>query len=170
MVVATLKEKLADNLVHGIRYKKIDEWYEMSQILDEEEIELFSKYTQRSTKAPYDLIPCDSDVERQFVTELEGRDDVKLYVKLPAWFTVPTPIGDYNPDWAVVIADEDGKDTLYMVAETKSTTNLDALRPDERRKIYCGAAHFGSTQFPIAQDGALDGIDYKVVTSASELP
>ena len=170
VVVATIKEKLADHLVHGIRYEKIDEWYEMSQILDGEDIELFSKYTQRSTKAPYDLIPCDSDVERQFVTELEGRDDVKLYVKLPAWFTVPTPIGDYNPDWAVVIADEDGQDTLYMVAETKSTTNLDALRPDERRKIYCGAAHFGSTQPPIAQDGALDGINYKVVTSASELP
>ena len=142
----------------------------MSQILDAEEVELFSKYTQQSTKAPYDLIPCDSEVETKFVKELEGRKDVKLYVKLPAWFTVPTPIGDYNPDWAVVIEDENGKDTLYMVAETKSTTNLDALRPDERRKIYCGASHFGSTQSPIARDGALDDISYKVVTSASELP
>lgn len=170
VAVATLKEKLADYLVKGIRYEKINEWYEMSQILDEEEIELFSKYTEHSTKEPYDLIPCDSEVETKFVKELEGRRDVKLYVKLPAWFTVPTPIGDYNPDWAVVIEDENGKDTLYMIAETKSTTNLDDLRPDERRKIYCGASHFGSTQPPIVRDGALEDISYKVVTSASELP
>ena len=170
VAVATLKEKLADHLVNGIRYEKINEWYEMSRILDEEEVELFSKYTQQSTKAPYDLIPCDSEVETRFVKELEGRRDVKLYVKLPAWFTVPTPIGDYNPDWAVVIEDENGKDTLYMVAETKSTTNLDDLRPDERRKICCGASHFGSSQSPIARDGALQDISYKVVTSASELP
>ncbi len=170
VAVATLKKKLADLLVHGIRYEKINEWYEMSQILDEEEIELFSKHTQTSQKAPYDVIPCDSEVESKFVKDLDGRGDVKLYVKLPAWFTVPTPIGDYNPDWAVAIEDENGKDTLCMVAETKSTTNLDDLRPDERRKIYCGAAHFGSTQPSIARDGALEGVNYKVVTSADELP
>ena len=170
LAIATLKEKLADHLMHGIRYEKIGQWYEMSQLLDEDEIELFSKHIQSSQKAPYDFIPCDSEVERQFAEELEGRSDVKLYAKLPAWFTVPTPIGDYNPDWAVVIADGDGKDTLYLVAETKSTLHFDDLRPDERRKIYCGAAHFGSTQPPIVRDGALEGISYKVVTSASELP
>lgn len=68
----------------------------------------------------------------------------------------------------MVIEDEDGKTKLYMVAETKSTLNFDELHPDEKRKIYCGAAHFGSAQ--LARDGALDGVDYKVVTSASELP
>ena len=170
VAVAILKEKLADLLVRGIRYEKINQWYEMSQILDEDEVELFSKHTQSSQKAPYDLIPCDSKVEAEFVKELEGRNDVKLYVKLPAWFTVPTPIGDYNPDWAVVIEDENSKDTLYMVAETKSTTNLGDLRPDERRKIYCGAAHFGSKQPEIVRDGPLEDIEYKVVTSADELP
>ena len=57
-----------------------------------------------------------------------------------------------------------------MVAETKSTTHLGDLRPDERRKIYCGAAHFGSKQPEIVRDGPLEDIEYKVVTSAAELP
>jgi type III restriction enzyme len=96
---------------------------------------------------------------------LERRDDVKLYLKLPAWFTVPTPIGEYNPDWAIVMEkrDEYGQPTekplLYLVRETKSTPNLDELRPDERRKIRCGERHFTEAL----------GVDYRVVTRATEL-
>jgi len=172
VAVRVLKEKLADHLVEGIRYEKNGEWYDMSQILDEAEVELFSKYIAQTGKdrALYDLIPCDSDVERKFVQDLEAREDVKLYLKLPYWFTVPTPIGDYRPDWAVVMdgPTDDGKPLLYLVAETKGSTSLDDLRPDERRKIRCGAAHFGSTQFKT--EGALDDVDYRVVNSASELP
>ena len=168
VAVAKLKEKLADHLVDGIKYEKTGQWYKMSQILDDEEVELFSKYIEGSDKAVYDLIPCDSGPERDFVKALEARDDVQVYAKLPGWFTIPTPVGEYNPDWAVVIEDEDGKTTLYMVAETKSTLNLDELHPDEKRKIYCGAAHFGSAQ--LARDGVLEGVDYKVVTSANDLP
>lgn len=98
--------------------------------------------------------------------DLERRDDVKLYLKLPNWFIVPTPIGEYNPDWAIVMEprDENGKPAddqlLYLVRETKDTTNLNELRPDEVRKIHCGARHF---------EDAL-GVSYKVVTSAKELP
>jgi type III restriction enzyme len=105
-------------------------------------------------------------VERQFVEGLEKRDDVKLYLKLPVWFTVPTPIGEYNPDWAIVMEDRDeygqptAKPLLYLVRETKSTHKLDELRSDERRKIICGERHFKE---------ALD-ISYRVVTSAQELP
>ena len=64
--------------------------------------------------------------------------------------------------------EKDGKPVLYFVSETKATTKLDELRPDEKRKIRCGAAHFGSTQF--GTKGALDGVDYRVVTPAAELP
>ena len=80
--------------------------------------------------------------------DLERRDDVKLYLKLPNWFIVPTPIGEYNPDWAIVMEqrDEHGRPAddqlLYLVRETKDTTNLNELRPDEARKIHCGARHF----------------------------
>jgi len=85
----------------------------------------------------YDHVPVDSNIERDFVAALEHRDDVKLYIKLPSWFTVPTPIGEYNPDWAIVMEERDehgqagGKPLLYLVRETKSTTDLDKLRPEE---------------------------------------
>ena len=82
-------------------------------------------------------------------------------MKLPDWFTVETPIGRYNPDWAVVMDNpEDGDPVLYLVRETKGTLDPGQLRFDERRKIECGARHFR---------GAL-GVDYRVVTSAAELP
>lgn len=72
---------------------------------------------------------------------LGRRDDVRLYVKLPAWFTMPTPIGEYNPDWNIVMDDPEGegKLALYLVRETKPTSHLAELRPDERQKLRCGA-------------------------------
>jgi len=162
--VRIIKEKLADQLVDGIQYEKINEWYEMSQF--EAEIESWEQYLVPADRSVYDHVIWDSEVERRFAEELDRRDDVRLFLKLPAWFTVPTPIGEYNPDWAVVMEDRDehgeptGTPLLYLVRETKDTTDRSKLRPDERRKIECGERHF---------EGAL-GVDYKVVTSAGELP
>ncbi len=173
-VVRILKENLADHLVNGIQYERTDGWYDMSQILDAEEIDLFSKHIVESDgereTCLYDLVPCDSEVERQFVKDLEARRDVKCYLKLPYWFTVPTPVGEYQPDWAIVMQDTetDGKPVLYLVSETKASTNKDDMRPDEWRRIQCGASHFGSKQFD--KKGALDGVDYRLVTAAAELP
>jgi type III restriction enzyme len=164
VAVRIIKEKLADQLVEGIQYEKINEWYEMTQFDDE--IPGWEDYLVPAERSVYDHVVYESEIERQFVEGLEKREDVRLYLKLPAWFTVPTPIGEYNPDWAVVIEDRDehgqptSKPFLYLVRETKSTTNLDELRPDERRKIQCGERHFKDTL----------GVDYKVVTSARELP
>ncbi len=182
--VRILKEKLADHLVNGIEYIRVadvpdgkaltdaEKWYEMRQVLDEEEVVLFSKYIVQTSdkRSVYDQVPCDSEVERQFVADLEARDDVKLYLKLPYWFTVPTPVGEYRPDWAIVMEgqEEDGKPVLYLVSETKGSPRKDDLRPNEWRRIQCGAAHFGSKQFK--KKGALEDVDYKVVTKASELP
>ncbi|MBN2405920.1 MAG: DEAD/DEAH box helicase family protein, partial [Coriobacteriia bacterium] len=181
--VRVLKEKLADHLVNGIEYIRVvdspggdglspaEKWYEMRQVLDEEQVEIFSKYIVPTDedKSVYDLVPCDSEVEHRFVEDLEARSDVKLYMKLPYWFAVPTPVGEYHPDWAVVMdgPEEDGKSVLYLVSETKGSLSKDALRPNEWRRIQCGAAHFGSTQ--LKKKGALKGVDYKVVTKASEL-
>ena len=91
---------------------------------------------------------------------------VKLYLKLPGWFTVDTPVGAYNPDWAIVMEERDahgqptGGPLLYLVRETKPENWKTSLRPEERSKILCGERHFL---------GAL-GVDYKVVSTASELP
>lgn len=182
--VRILKEKLADHLVNGIEYIRVsdapgadglspeEKWYEMRQVLDEKEVDLFSKYIVPTgdDKSVYDLLPCDSEVERKFVEDLEAREDVKLYLKLPFWFTVPTPVGEYRPDWAIVMEgpEKNGKPVLYLVSETKSSPKKDELRPNEWRRIQCGAAHFGSKQYK--KKGALKGVDYRVVQEARELP
>ena len=107
----------------------------------------------------------ESEIERKFAEDLERDDRVKLYVKLPRWFTVQTPVGEYNPDWAIVLEPRDavgepsGDRLLYLVRETKDAEWPGNARPDERRKVDCGRAHF---------KGAL-GVDYKVVTNLQEL-
>ena len=168
--VAIIKNKLADQLVEGIRYETVDEWYEMT--LFEDKIETWADYILPSAEQNgaggthiYDGVPFDSEtIERPFIEALEKRQDVKLYVKLPSWFTVTTPIGNYNPDWAIVMEDPNGgDDLLYLVRESKGTLNLDELRPDEKRKILCARKHFRDA-LEMGQRG------YRVVTEVSQLP
>ncbi|WP_202985490.1 MULTISPECIES: hypothetical protein [unclassified Brucella] len=66
---------------------------------------------------------------------------MKVYAKLPSWFKVPTPLGTYNPDWAVLVQVE-GEECLYFVVETKGSLFTDDLRDNEAAKIACGEAHF----------------------------
>lgn len=164
-----IKQHLAEQLVEGIQYEKDGRLYD--QTLLEADIPLLQEYIEPCTKIDgtagtglYDYVGVDSDIERQFIKDLEKRDDVKLYIKLPGWFEVTTPIGNYNPDWAIVLTKHDAhgkpQDTLYLVAETKSTTDRTKLRTDERRKIQCGEKHFTDTL----------KVPYTVVTSADELP
>jgi type III restriction enzyme len=157
-----VKNKLADQLVDGIQYEKINQWYEMTQF---EDIPGWSDNLVPADHSVYDQVVYESEIEKGFVEGLEHRQDVKLYVKLPGWFTVPTPVGDYNPDWAIVLEPRDefgmptGEEFLYLVRETKSTTDLQELRLDEARKIACGRRHF--------QDAL--GVSYQVVTDARDL-
>ena len=168
--VRIIKNKLADQLVHGIRYEKLDEWYEMTLFVSE--IETWEDYIVPSTEKNgaggthiYDGVPFDSKtIEKPFIEALEKRKDVHLYIKLPSWFTVETPIGSYNPDWALIMENpDDGDNLLYLVRETKGTLDLDDLRPDEKRKILFGRKHFREA-LEMGQRG------YRVVTDASQLP
>ncbi|MDO8532950.1 MAG: DEAD/DEAH box helicase family protein [Dehalococcoidia bacterium] len=170
VAVGIIKRKLADHLVNGIQYEKINEWYEMTQLADIPSYEEYLVPSQRPDGSDgaslYDQVVWESEIEKQFVEDMEKRDDVKLYLKLPSWFTVPTPVGEYNPDWAIVMEERDehgqptGKSLLYLVRETKAENWKTALRPDELRKITCGERHFRD---------ALK-VDYKVVTKAADLP
>ncbi|MCL1961997.1 MAG: hypothetical protein FWG56_09555 [Desulfovibrionaceae bacterium] len=72
---------------------------------------------------------------------LDSRDDIKLFMKLPEKFKVPTPVGNYNPDWAI-IKQEDGEERIYMIRETKSTQDDDKTRPSELAKIKSAKEHF----------------------------
>jgi type III restriction enzyme len=166
VAVAIMKRAMVKQIVRGVRYEKTGECYSM-ELLDEER-DLFAKHivaTRDDGPALYDHVPCDSDPERDFAKGLDADQRVKLFVKLPTWFTVPTPLGEYNPDWAVVAADTDehGEETarLYLVAETKGSTELASLREDEQHKIACGRSHF---------EGALEGVRFRApVTDPAQL-
>lgn len=130
-------------VVDGIRYHKIGENHFYAQELFSEN-ELFGylkKNMVPSEKSVFDHVVYDSDVESKFAEDFEYNDDIKLYAKLPGWFKIDTPLGTYNPDWAVLI-EVDDNEKLYFVVETKSTLLTDELRPTEKAKIRCGQEHF----------------------------
>ena len=89
----------------------------------------------------------DSEVEREFAKRLDEREDIKLFVKLPGWFVIDTPVGNYNPDWAIL--KHDGQ-ALYLVRETKGTKDFLKLRTAEADKVRCGQKHFEAIGVPFA--------------------
>ncbi|MBI1403279.1 MAG: hypothetical protein GC147_08705 [Porphyrobacter sp.] len=164
-MVRAIKTRLADQLVDGITYERDGTWYDQRQFDDL--IEDFADNVVPSIEVGgsggthlYDGVIADSEtVERPFAEALEKDDRIKLYVKLPEWFKVPTPIGTYNPDWAIVF-DDGAEEHLYLVRETKGTIHIPDLNPAERRKVLCGRKHFRDAL----------GVDYRVVTDAGQLP
>lgn len=161
--IATIKHELHKLMIDGIEYRRLgDSTYEMRLFEDWETYKDNDTFevSQKNKTIYENFIPLDSSVENQFAKDCESSDQVKFYFKLPSGFKIPTPIGDYNPDWAVVFEDDH---KIYFVAETKDTgsssVDLSKLRPNEQDKIKCGFAHF--RLFP--------EIDYKVVKTVSNL-
>ncbi|HHH8731151.1 TPA: type III restriction-modification system endonuclease [Pseudomonas aeruginosa] len=130
-------------LVDGIKYQKLGDQHVYAQeLFEKEELTGYLKNMLLDTqKSIYEHVVYDSTTERDFADRLEKNDAIKLYAKLPGWFKVPTPLGTYNPDWAVLV-EEDGTQHLYFVVETKSSLFTDDLRDKESAKIECGKAHF----------------------------
>lgn len=131
-------------LVDGIKYQRIgDESYYAQKLFAQEELTGYLKSMLKdATKSVYEDVIYDSGgVERTFAEQLERNESVKIYAKLPAWFKIPTPLGTYNPDWAVLV-EVSGEERLYFVVETKGSLFTDDLRDNEAAKIACGEAHF----------------------------
>lgn len=129
-------------VVDGIKYQRLgDEQYYAQELFEQEELTGYLKNMLDVQKSVYEKIVYQSDTEATFADTLEKNDAIKVYAKLPGWFKVPTPLGTYNPDWAVLI-ERDGAERLYFVVETKSGLFADDLRDKERAKIECGKAHF----------------------------
>ena len=125
----------------GIVYKKIGDFYAQDLFDSEELVGYLNKNMIESKNSVYEYTIYDSDVERDFAIQLENTPGVKLYVKLPDWFKVSTPIGSYNPDWAILFDTLDDQ-RLYFVFETKGDPKN--IRPTESFKIECGKRHFKS--------------------------
>ena len=142
-VTTIIQHQMRLFIVDGIKYEKIgDDHYYAQELFEEKELYGYlNKNMLESKKSVYDHVVYDSEVEAQFAKSFELNEDVKVYAKLPEWFKVDTPLGNYNPDWAVLV-NKDGKDRLYFVVETKGSILTDALRPLEQAKIDCGREHF----------------------------
>lgn len=160
-VAKEISRAMRDLMLEGIEYEKVEgQYWEMRRIEQEAE-EGIVRYlhnlyeVQNEDKALFDTIEYESEVERQFAQDLDNHENVRLFLKLPSWFKIDTPIGPYNPDWAFV-TERDKK--LYFVRETKSTLDSEDRRMGENWKIDCGRKHFES----------LD-VDYDVVTSLDQV-
>ncbi|MDZ4675399.1 MAG: DEAD/DEAH box helicase family protein [Gemmatimonadota bacterium] len=155
-VAAITNHVLHRLLVDGIKYERLEgaggEW-EMQRFRNEELIDYLSAIQVKGSV--YEYVVWDSEIEREFASQLDQREDIKLFVKLPRWFTVDTPLGPYNPDWAIL--KQDGQ-TLYLARETKSTRDFLKLRTSEADKVRCGARHFDAL-----------GVDFKVAVTADEV-
>ena len=130
-------------IVDGIKYQRLgDEYYYAQELFEQEELTGYIRNMLTETrKSVFESVVYDSGTEAAFADGLEKNEAVKVYAKLPGWFKVPTPLGSYNPDWAVLV-EKDGAERLYLVVETKSSLFTDDLGDRESAKIQCGKAHF----------------------------
>jgi type III restriction enzyme len=150
-VAAIIKRQMRLFIVDGIQYRRIGDQDCYAQELFEQN-ELFgylSKNMIASAKSVYDHVVYDSEVEEAFARSFEQSDEVKVFAKLPGWFKIDTPLGSYNPDWAVLV-ELDGQERLFFVVESKGSLFSDALRPIEQGKIDCGKAHFAALGTDVA--------------------
>lgn len=154
-------------LVDGVEYFRVEGLaYEMRRFEGDDLMDVFKSNVvavekQEKTLFSHIVIDSNSSPERNFAQACEDNDDVLFYIKLPRWFQIETPVGSYNPDWALAYRNDR---TLYFVAETKTTGNgdhvrLDLLRPIEELRIECGKRHFKN----------FEGVQFKVVSSLTAL-
>jgi len=130
-------------LVDGIKYQRLGgEFYYAQELFEQEELTGYLRSMIDATKAVHEQVIYQSDPERTFAEQLEKNEAIKVYAKLPAWFKVPTPLGTYNPDWAVLV-EKNGSERFFFVVETKSSLFNDDLGNKESGKVKCGKAHFG---------------------------
>lgn len=154
-------------LVQGVEYFKVDGLiYEMRRFEGDHLMDVFASNVRTVEKPDKTLfshivIDSNSSPEWTFAQACDDNEDVLFYIKLPRWFRIETPVGSYNPDWAVAYRNDR---TLYFVAETKKTgsgehVRLDLLRPIEELRIECGKRHFRN----------FEEVQFKVVSSLEEL-
>jgi type III restriction enzyme len=150
-IIARNRHSLA---IDGISYVKLaGEEYYVQEIF--ESAELLANLDRNAVSVKnglYDHVIYDSGIESRFAQSLDADPDVKLFFKIPNRFKIETPIGTYNPDWAVYL-EHNGDKKLYFVLETKGTTSLFDLRTPEQLKIKCGKAHFAALENDVTFSG-----------------
>jgi type III restriction enzyme len=160
-----INEQKAAVIVEHLTYDPLDNRYDSSIFTENQTAQDLSKAGDKLKKSVYEYVVTDSKVERSFVEQLDVSDEVVVYSKLPRGFFIPTPVGDYNPDWAIAFRDDTTKiKHVYFVAETKGSLSTLELRGVEGAKIDCARKFFAALNEKLGH-----GVKYDVVTDYTEL-
>ena len=159
-----IAEQKAAMVIEHLVYDAVDDRYDVDIFTANQAGQDFSRATSRLMNHIYDYAITDSDVERDFVRDLDASSEVVVYAKLPRGFLIPTPVGDYNPDWAISFKAGSVKH-IYFVAETKGTMSSMKLRAIEAAKIQCARQFFSE----ISRSVESNSVKYDVVDSYSRL-
>jgi len=159
-----IAEQKATMVIERLAYDGLAERYDVDIFTANQTGHDFSKASAKLKRHVYDYVVTDSEIERKFADELDTASEVVVYAKLPRGFLIPTPVGDYNPDWAISFKEGSVKH-IYFVAETKGTMSSMKLREIENTKIACARKFFDE----IGQRVTDDRVKYDVVTSYEKL-
>lgn len=159
-----IKEQKATIIIERLSYDEIADRHDIEIFTTGQSKQDFSKASEKLRNHIYDYVVTDSKIEKAFVHELDTSTEVVVYAKLPRGFLIPTPVGDYNPDWAISFK-EGAIKHIYFVAETKGSMSSMELRAIEATKIECARKFFDE----INQRVERDKVRYDVVTDFGKL-
>ena len=159
-----INEQKATIIIERLSYDAVDDQYDSNIFTADQSKQDFTKASEKLKNHIYDYAITDSKVESEFVSELDSSREVVVYAKLPRGFLIPTPVGDYNPDWAISFKEGSVKH-IYFVAETKGSMSTMKLRGIEERKIECARKFFDKINRNISKDN----VKYDVVTDYGKL-
>lgn len=155
----TITDEKATAVVEHISYNLLDETFSDADIFTKSvSLPDGLKRAREATKHVYDYVVSDSGTERAFAGNLDASNDVVVYAKLPGGFYIPTPVGNYNPDWAIAFKEGSVKH-VYFVAETKGSLSSMQLRTSEKEKIECARQFFKKMQSPYVKYDVVDNYE-----------
>ncbi len=162
--VRLINEQKATVIIEHLAYDPVADQFDLDIFTAGQTKQDFSKAGDKLQRHIYDYVLTDSNIEREFVKELDTCTDVVVYAKLPRGFLIPTPVGDYNPDWAISFK-EGAVKHVYFVAETKGSMSSMVLNEIEKTKIRCARKFFDE----INKEYAPENVKYDVVNSFGKL-
>lgn len=162
--IRLINEQKSTVIIEHLTYDPVEDKFDLDIFTAGLTKQDFSKAGDKLQRHIYDYVLTDSNIERRFVKELDTSSDVVVYAKLPHGFLIPTPVGDYNPDWAISFKEGTVKH-VYFVAETKGSMSTMELREIEKTKIKCARKFFDD----ISQRFAPEAVKYDVVDSFGKL-
>ncbi|HCT5130797.1 TPA: DEAD/DEAH box helicase family protein [Aeromonas hydrophila] len=162
--IRLINEQKATVIIEHLAYDPTEDKFELDIFTTGQSKQDFSKAGEKLKRHIYDYVVTDSNIERKFVEELDASKEVVVYAKLPRGFLIPTPVGDYNPDWAISFKEGSVKH-IYFVAETKGSISSMDLREIEKTKIKCARKFFDEMNRRFSPEN----VKYDVVDSFGKL-